>query len=126
MNRYNAFTAALAVATGLAAAALAEPPAAHADGILSDVEAVYVLAYGASAVCPVLSRYPSEGGVAGIRDGIMADGFASDSAIDIINASVSEYCPRHWGLLVAIGDKYRAITGAHMVAVDGAMGGRVA
>ena len=35
-------------------------------------------------------------------------GYPGDSAVDIINASVHEYCPENWRLLVAIGKAARA------------------
>jgi len=81
--------------------------AARADGILSDTEAAYVLAYGAGAVCPTISEYPSTAGVMGVAQGIMSDGFTADSAVDIINSSVANYCPQFWTLLERIGAEAR-------------------
>lgn len=78
-------------------------PEARADGILTSVEAAYVEAAGPTAICPVLDMYPTTSGVLGVVDGIGADGFTLDNAVDIINAAVWEYCPRHWPLLVSIG-----------------------
>lgn len=89
------------IAAGLTA------PEVKADGILSATEAAYVLAYGEVAVCATLDDYPSTAGVLGVADGIMDDGFTADNAIDIINASVMEYCPRHWPMLVQIGKEAR-------------------
>ena len=83
-------------------------PDAKADGVLSAVEVAYVNAYGPIAVCPTLDNHPSTSGVLGIAEAITDDGFGADDAIDIINASVYEYCPRHWPLLVAIGQAARA------------------
>jgi hypothetical protein len=80
---------------------------ARADGELDPVEVAYVQAYGASAVCPTIDAYPSEAGVTGVWQAIVEDGFYPDSAVDIINASVAVYCPRHWGLLVRIGQQAR-------------------
>lgn len=80
---------------------------ARADGELDPVEVAYVKAYGASAVCPTIDAYPSEAGVTGVWQAIVEDGFYPDAAVDIINASVAVYCPRHWGLLEYIGAKAR-------------------
>jgi hypothetical protein len=75
---------------------------ARADGVLSDTEQVYVELYS-SAVCQTIDEYHSASGVLGVSQAIAEDGFANDDAIDIINASVSTYCPRNWPLIVAIG-----------------------
>lgn len=80
---------------------------ARADGVISDAEYAYIQMYGAGAVCTTISEYPTESGVMGVMAGIHDDGFTYDNAVDIINASVSTYCPRHWGLLQAIGAKAR-------------------
>lgn len=85
-------------------------PPARADGVISDVEWAYIQAYGAGAVCTTIDEFPSEAGVMGVAQGIMDDGFNGDSAVDIINASVSTYCPSHWPLLQAIGAKSRGET----------------
>jgi hypothetical protein len=103
--------AAFAAAGVLGAVILTHSPAAHADGVLSDVEYAYVVVYGAAAVCPTLDDHPSKAGVFGIAEGIMDDGFDVDSAADIINASVREYCPRHWPLLQRIGAAARGESG---------------
>ena len=79
---------------------LASP--AKADGYLDGDEAAYAVTYGVGAICPVIDQY-RRAGVLGVAEGIMHDGFAPDSAVDIINAAVSEFCPRHWPLLQAIG-----------------------
>lgn len=76
---------------------------ARADGVLSQDEAAYVLAYGAGAICPVIDEYPSPAGVLGVASAIAEGGFAADDAADIINAAVLKYCPRHWSMLVAMG-----------------------
>jgi hypothetical protein len=75
---------------------------ARADGQLDRSEADYVLVYG-YAVCAVIDQYPNVGGVLGVAQAIVADGFTQDSAADIINQSVLDDCPRHWPLLQAIG-----------------------
>jgi hypothetical protein len=101
---------ALGVLTGsvLTAGVLVAAPA-KADGVLSNAEAAYVIAFGAAAVCPVISQFPTEAGVFGVLMGIMDDGFSADSAVDIVNESVADFCPRHWPLLTAIGNKYRGV-----------------
>lgn len=85
---------------------------ARADGHLDATEADYVQMYGAGAICPVIDQYHSVAGVTGVARGITKDGFSLDSAVDIINASVQEYCPRNWPLLVAIGKTARGESGA--------------
>jgi hypothetical protein len=47
-------------------------------------------------------------GVMGVANAITKDGFTADSAVDIINASVEDACPRNWPLLVAIGNAARS------------------
>lgn len=83
-------------------------PAAAADGVLSDDELVYVELFGGTAVCPVITEYYGLSGVMGVHEAIMDAGFSADDAIDIINASVHEYCPDNWPLLVAIGKRFRS------------------
>lgn len=104
---------ALGIITGgfIAAGVLAAVPA-KADGILDNSETDYVLMYGADAICPVIDQYHSVAGVTGVARGITKDGFSLDSAVDIINASVQEYCPRNWPLLVAIGKAARGESAA--------------
>lgn len=80
---------------------------AKADGFVDDSEADYIFSYGADAICPVIDQYHSFAGVMGVAKAIVNDGFAEDSAVDIINASVELYCPRNWPLLVAIGKQAR-------------------
>jgi hypothetical protein len=87
---------------------------AHADGVISDTEYAYINTYGAGAVCPTIDEFPTEAGVMGVMAGIAEDGFTGDSAVDIINESVSSYCPRHWPLLQAIGAKARGETGSYI------------
>ena len=76
---------------------------AKADGTIDSSEADYVFTYGEGAICPVIDQYHSLSGVSGVMRGIIKDGFAPDSAVDIINAAVDTYCPRNWPLLQAIG-----------------------
>lgn len=86
---------------------------ARADGVIDDTEYAYISTWGPVAICPVIDEYPSAAGVVGVMRGIMDDGMTADSAVDIINASVHQYCPRHWSLLQAIG---RAARGETLVA----------
>lgn len=95
------------IAAALAALTLAGTGTARADGVLTDAEAAYVITYGATAICPVIAKYPSVGGVMGVAQGIIDEGWAPDDAVDIINSSVAEYCPRFFPLLVAIGNAAR-------------------
>lgn len=95
------------IAAALAALTLAGTGTARADGVLTDAEAAYVTLYGATAICPVLDLYPHKAGLMGIAAGIMDDGWAADSAADIVNAAVYQYCPRHWQLLVNVGREAR-------------------
>lgn len=83
---------------------------ARADGILTDAEYAYVLTWGPTAVCPVLDQFPTANGVFGVVRGITEDGFSPDNAVDIVNESVYDFCPRHWQMLVAIGQAARAAT----------------
>ena len=83
---------------------------ARADGVLSDVEYAYSTVWGPTAICPVIDEYPTEAGVLGVAKGIVADGFTADSAVDIINEAVYDWCPRHWPLLQAIGRAARGKT----------------
>lgn len=85
---------------------------ARADGYLDTDETVYVQAF-AGAVCSTLDDYPSLGGVMGVAQAIMDDGFTGDSAVDIINTSVANTCERHWPLLQAVGRAARAANGAN-------------
>lgn len=97
----------LLVLAALAALTLAGTGTARADGVLTDAEAAYVITYGPTAICPVIAKYPSVGGVMGVAQGIIDEGWAPGDAVDIINSSVAEYCPRFWPLLTAIGNAAR-------------------
>lgn len=109
MNRRDRGPVALLLAaSGLLGAAVYFSAPARADGFLSDRENDYVELFGYSAVCPTLDEHHSLPGVLGIASAITDDGFATDDAVDIINASVSTYCPRNWPLLVAVGNAARA------------------
>jgi hypothetical protein len=91
----------------LAAAGIATMPAAKADPELSHAQIAYVQTYH-SAVCKTIAKYPTEGGVAGVLQGVMSDGFGPVDAANIVNASVAVWCPEWWPLLQAIGDHARA------------------
>lgn len=92
----------------LIAAAVLSTGVARADGVVSDVEAQYILV-NADAVCLTLDKYPTKAGVLGVMQGVMDHGgFSPDSAVDVINASVYEMCPQHWPLLQRIGAEARA------------------
>lgn len=81
---------------------------ARADGTLDEDEAAYVSLYGDGAICETLDDYPSAAGVVGIVSAITEDGYTADSAVDVVNASVWAFCPRHWPLLAATGRAARA------------------
>jgi hypothetical protein len=91
----------------LCGAVLGSTATAHADGLLSRSESDWVSSYGAAVVCPVLADYPSAGGVLGVGEFLIEQGFAPDSAADIVNASVSAYCPEYWPLLQFVGEQAR-------------------
>jgi hypothetical protein len=109
MNRSDRGPVALLLATSfLLGAAVYFSAPARADGVVTDTERDYVELFGYSAVCPTLDEHHSISGVVGIAAAITEDGFATDDAVDIINASVAQYCPRNWPLLVAVGNAARA------------------
>ena len=104
MTRADRGAVAMLMATSaLFGAALYFSTPARADGYLSETEQVYVELYGDAAVCTTIDAFHSASGVLGIAEAITEDGFSASDAIDIINASVSTYCPRNWPLIVAIG-----------------------
>lgn len=80
---------------------------AKADGYISDDEAVFIELNG-TVVCEVIDQYHSVAGVMGVAEAITEQGFTASDAVDIINGSVQEHCPRNWSLLVAIGKAARA------------------
>jgi hypothetical protein len=95
------------VLVGLGAAlAVSVTGVARADGVLSHAEAAYVDKYH-DALCKTIDQFPNMAGVMGVMQAVREDGFAPDSAADIVNASVSVYCPSHWQLLVDIGNAAR-------------------
>lgn len=96
------------VLVGLGAILAASTGVARAD--VDDVEAAYILAYGESAVCPVIAMYPTAAGVMGVVEGIHDDGFTYENAVEIVNVSVYQYCGEWWPLLVRIGRDARGET----------------
>lgn len=86
----------------LIAAAILSTGVARADGVVSDVEAQYILA-NADAVCATIDKYPTKAGVLGVMQGVIDHGFSASDSVDVINASVYAWCPRHWPLLERIG-----------------------
>lgn len=103
----DAAAVALLMALMMALGVIAWAASAKADGIIDEDEQVYSDAYG-SAICQVLDEHYSLAGVVGVYDVIVEQGYAPDSAVDIINVAVHEYCPDNWRLLVAIGRAARA------------------
>lgn len=96
---------------GLAAvtAALCLAPAAHADNVLTTTEQQF-----ADGTWQATCRYLDATGVnrASMTELIKvmyphAPGDLGDT-VDIINYTVSTYCPRHWPALVAFGEGARA------------------
>lgn len=81
---------------------------ARADGHLDRDEGRWVSRYG-TAICTVLDGFPSPTPwhVIGITEGVRDQGWPVDSAVDIVNASVDEYCPEYWPLLVMTGNMFR-------------------
>lgn len=94
----------IAVAGVITALSTVGAGTAHADGHIDAAEADYIAEAGAT-ICSVISRREAEEDVLGMADTITKDGFAYDSAQDIINTSVKRYCPQHWPLLVEMGRK---------------------
>jgi len=82
-------------------------PAAQADSLTAK-ESAYVIAYGAGAICPTLDKNHSIPGVVGVVEGVMSDGFSAESAVNIVNASVANFCDRNWELLQRTGAAFRA------------------
>lgn len=81
---------------------------ARADpGIDTDAEYNYVIEYGASAVCPMIAANPDLNGVVTVWKNIVRDGFTVQSAGDIIDSSVWNYCPQYWPLLNEVVAKLR-------------------
>ena len=102
-RRFWALTAlAVLIATGIGWAS-----DVHADGYLSAEETTFVTQFGPTAVCPVIDKYPTVGGVMGVVAGVMDQGFTADNAVDVVNASVAVYCPQYFPLLQRVGAQAR-------------------
>lgn len=107
----RAFSLGIITGSFLTAGIILTTTTAKADGYLDMDEQVYVELYGEQAICPTITEFHSYNGVLGVADAIESDGFAPDSVVDIINASVQAYCPENWPLLQAIGRAARAQQG---------------
>lgn len=93
----------------LGAAVYFASPARAEDGVLDPDEARYALRYG-EVICDVMAEHASIPGVVGITEAVAEDGFTLGAAVDIVNESVADYCPRYWPLLQAVGRAARAGT----------------
>lgn len=85
-------------------------PAAQADGYLSPDEEQF-----ADGTWAATCRYLSDAGVNNASMTVLVGNMmeyapisTGGDAADIINYTVSTYCPRHWPALVAFGEGYRA------------------
>lgn len=94
---------ALALLGALVAWGLLSHGTARADGIINATESNYIATYGDFVVCASLDGAPTPTTVLAVASAIMEDGFATDSAADIIVASVALYCDEYWPLLQRIG-----------------------
>lgn len=86
---------------------------ARADGTASLLEQKYAQEY-AGTICAYLDDPANRDdlSIVAIVPFLMnKTGFKADSAIDILNYSVQEYCPRNWQLLVDLGNRARAQQG---------------
>lgn len=82
-------------------------PAAQADSLTAK-ESAYVIAYGASSICPFITEHHTINGVVSVVKGIVEDGFTASEAVDITNAAVAKYCPSNYPLLQETGAYFRA------------------
>ena len=99
----RAFALGLMIGTGIVAGAAV----ARADGQLDPAELDYSTRW-ADGICGALDRDHTESELLNIASVIMADGYSADSAADIVNFTVGEWCPRNWPLLVNVGNAYRS------------------
>ncbi|OAN40840.1 hypothetical protein [Mycolicibacterium iranicum] len=102
----------------LTAGALA--PDVKADGHLTGTELVYAATFGTTAICPVITTFPTADGVLGVVDGITLDNFTQGDAFDIVGAAVWRFCPEHWPVVIDAFER----SAAGPVVVAGAIGGR--
>lgn len=96
---------ALMAALGCIALLLATPHA-KADGPPSDELLYYTATYGGAA-CQVLDEYNSVGGLIGVMQGVMEDGWTAFESGQIVGLAVYEICPRHVDLI----ERFQAIYG---------------
>jgi hypothetical protein len=93
---------------GLIAIAFILAPTARADGTIDYREWRYITQAGAGGlICVALTINPSVETAYGLVGAVMEDGFAPDSAADIVNRSVTDFCPQHWGLISKAGRQAR-------------------
>lgn len=99
------FAAALAATAGIAFA-----PVAGADGYLSPAEEEF-----ADGTWAATCTYLTDAGVNSASMTVLVENMmeyapisTGGDAADIINYTVSTYCPEHWSALVAFGEGYRA------------------
>lgn len=86
---------------------------ARADGTASLLEQQYAKEY-ANTICAYLDDPANRDdlSIIAIVPFLMdKTGLKPDSAVDIMNYSVQEYCPRNWQLLVELGNRARAQQG---------------
>lgn len=101
----------IAVMALLGAALFFSAPQARADGFIDSAEMDYSTRW-ADSICAAIDLDPSEETVMRIAMIIMDEGYEPDSAADIVNYSVGEWCPRNGPLLDKIGNAHRAQSGA--------------
>lgn len=71
----------------------------------ADATSFAYAAHNATAVCEVISEFPSAAGVLGIMAAIREDGLTNDQAAEAVVMSVSEVCPRYMYVLEAFADR---------------------
>lgn len=74
---------------------------AKADPAYTEAEQAYVAMWGPVAICPILTKYPSLGGLTGVIQGVEADGWEGYDAGQIVGAAIRTYCPRYIPLATA-------------------------
>lgn len=53
-----------------------------------------------AAVCMTLSSYPTFGGVMGVAEALMEEGYSPYQTGEIIGEAVRDYCPEHTALIL--------------------------
>lgn len=102
LNRRVALLASLIVFAGVGSGWTA-----RADGIINATESAYIANYGEFVVCAPINGLPSPATVLAVVGAVVEDGFAPDSAVDIVNGSVLAFCDQHWSLLQRVGQMAR-------------------